>query len=332
MTDYAQTIKGKWQLITTYAYDDENRLVEVKIQKGHKTKEVSFTYDPLGRRISKTVGRADFEDEDEEDVEEDDKDKGKGKDDDKDKSKHGRPFQPRTTYYVYDDQNIIAEYDENNRLIASYIHGPNIDEPLSAEISRDWVYYHADGLGSITTLTSHMGNVVQRYEYDSFGNMQPTHRWIRQPFTYTAREFDPETGLYYYRARYYDAKVGRFITRDPIGFDGGDVNLYVYVKNNPVNWTDPNGLRNVWRPPTVEQIIIPNPANPDNRAPGASNPDSNRPHPKTCGWRCVSLCCDVDPCTGLCKSSGPWYVVDVNKCKCMKWVLENPRNCTPWFY
>jgi len=74
-----------------------------------------------------------------------------------------------------------------------------------------------------------MGNVVQKYEHDSFGNMRPTPRRIKQPYTYTAREFDPETGLYYYRARYYDAKAGRFITRDPIGFDGGDVNLYVYV-------------------------------------------------------------------------------------------------------
>ena len=237
-----QTIKNKWKIITNYTYDDENRLIEVRIQKGHKIKEVSFTYDPLGRRISKTVSREDFEDEDEEELDEDDKGKGKGKDDDKDKGKHGKPFQPRTTYYVYDDQNVIAEYDENNKLIASYVHGPNIDEPLSAKIKRDWIYYHADGLGSITTLTSHMGNVVQRYEYDSFGNMSLKPHFIKQPFTYTAREFDPETGLYYYRARYYDAKTGRFITRDPIGFDGGDANLYVYAGNNPVNWVDPLGL------------------------------------------------------------------------------------------
>ena len=238
-----QTIKNKWKIITTYAYDDENRLIEVKIQKGHKIKEVSFTYDPLGRRISKTVGRADFEDEDEEDAEDDDKDKGKGKDSDKEKGKHGKPFQSQTTYYVYDGQNIIAEYDENNRLIASYVHGPNIDEPLSAEIRRDWIYYHADGLGSITALTSHMGNVVQEYEYDSFGNMSLKPHFIKQPFTYTAREFDPETGLYYYRARYYAAKAGRFITRDPIGFKGG-INFYAYVKNNPLRYLDPSGMWN----------------------------------------------------------------------------------------
>jgi RHS repeat-associated protein len=126
-------------------------------------------------------------------------------------------------------------------VIASYVNGPNIDEPLSAEIRRDWIYYHADGLGSITALTSHMGNVVQKYEYDSFGNMSLKPHFIKQPYTYTGREFDPETGLYYYRARYYDTKAGRFISRDPIGFDGGDVNLYVYVGNNPINWIDPDG-------------------------------------------------------------------------------------------
>jgi RHS repeat-associated protein len=59
---------------------------------------------------------------------------------------------------------------------------------------------------------------------------------------YTGREWDPETGLYYYRARYYDPKVGRFISEDPIGFEGDDPNLYAYVEDDPVNWIDPSGL------------------------------------------------------------------------------------------
>jgi RHS repeat-associated protein len=63
---------------------------------------------------------------------------------------------------------------------------------------------------------------------------------VVQPYTYTAREYDTETGLYYYRARYYDPKAGRFITRDPIGFDGG-INQYAYVSNNPINFVDPTG-------------------------------------------------------------------------------------------
>jgi RHS repeat-associated protein len=87
-----------------------------------------------------------------------------------------------------------------------------------------------------------MGIMVQRYGYDSFGNQRPGVHPIKQPFAYTGREYDPETGMYYYRARYYDPKAGRFISRDPIGFAGGDINLYAYVGNNPVNLFDPFGL------------------------------------------------------------------------------------------
>jgi RHS repeat-associated protein len=90
-----------------------------------------------------------------------------------------------------------------------------------------------------------MGNAIQRYNYDndSFGNIQYTFPiWFIQPYTYTAREYDNETGLYFYRARYYDPRAGRFITRDPIGFKGG-INFYTYAWNNPVNWTDPLGLK-----------------------------------------------------------------------------------------
>jgi len=61
-------------------------------------------------------------------------------------------------------------------------------------------------------------------------------------YAYTGREWDKETGLYYYRARYYDPMEGRFISKDTISFSGGDVNLYGYVQNNPVNRTDPLGL------------------------------------------------------------------------------------------
>jgi len=61
------------------------------------------------------------------------------------------------------------------------------------------------------------------------------------PFMFTGREYDSETGLYFYRARYYDPAIGRFISEDPIGFEGGDLNLYAYVRNNPVNFSDPTG-------------------------------------------------------------------------------------------
>jgi len=83
---------------------------------------------------------------------------------------------------------------------------------------------------------------VQTYDYDSFGNPKTTTQTVTQPYTYTAREYDPETGLYFYRARQYDAKTGRFLQKDPIGFKAGDVNLFRYVKNRPTRLRDPLGL------------------------------------------------------------------------------------------
>ncbi|MGV1100661.1 RHS repeat domain-containing protein [Thiovibrio sp. JS02] len=102
-------------------------------------------------------------------------------------------------------------------------------------------FYHADGLGSIVSLTDAKNHVVQSYEYDSFGNMQHHGDEVKQPYAYTAREWDQETGLYFYRARYYDPQVGRFISKDPIGFAGG-INVYAYVSNNGVTLNDPFGL------------------------------------------------------------------------------------------
>lgn len=107
-------------------------------------------------------------------------------------------------------------------------------------------YYHADGLGSIIAITDSSGNVVQRYEYNSFGEItyQQDPNFV-QPYTYTGREYDQESGLYYYRARYYDAKIGRFLQQDPLwGYltNPQSLNRYPYVDNSPLNWIDPWGL------------------------------------------------------------------------------------------
>jgi len=201
---------------TTYTYDDENRLTGVQITSNNLTRQINFSYDPFGRRIKKTV------------------------------SPSGGGVGEETTTYVYDNHHIILEYDNSNNVKTRYTHGPTIDEPLAIEIKGTTTftpyYYHADGLGSIIVLTDTSGNIVQRYEYDSFGNQViTTNGNISQPYTFTSREYDTETEMYFYRARYYDSKVGRFVTKDPIGFDGG-INQYVYVLNNPMNRTDPDGL------------------------------------------------------------------------------------------
>ncbi len=100
--------------------------------------------------------------------------------------------------------------------------------------------YHADGLGSIVGLTDVNGNVAASYTYDSFGNLTASTGTVTNPFRYTAREFDTETGMYYYRARYYLQGVGRFASEDPLGT--WDKTAYAYVRANPVNFTDPLGL------------------------------------------------------------------------------------------
>jgi RHS repeat-associated protein len=101
-------------------------------------------------------------------------------------------------------------------------------------------YFHADGLGSITSLSNSAGTIANTYTYDSYGNLTASTGTLVNPFQYTARESDPETGLYYYRARYYDPQAGRFLSEDRARFQGGN-NFYPYVKNSPLVWIDPSG-------------------------------------------------------------------------------------------
>jgi RHS repeat-associated protein len=104
------------------------------------------------------------------------------------------------------------------------------------------VWSLADRLGSIDVLVNEQGIIVDQRTYDSFGNtLSQLDPNVKFRFGYTGRESDPETGLYYYRARYFDANVGQFISTDPIGFEAGDANLYRYVNNSSTLATDPTG-------------------------------------------------------------------------------------------
>jgi RHS repeat-associated protein len=103
-------------------------------------------------------------------------------------------------------------------------------------------YYHADGLGSITELTNQSGAVVQRYTYSSFGKIESElDSNFAQPYVYTSRELDQESGLSFYRTRNYDSSAGRFFQPDPIRFSGGP-SFYTYAENNPLYFVDPLGL------------------------------------------------------------------------------------------
>ena len=192
--------------ITYFYFDAENKLVQVDKYNSTPTliSSVSYAYDGFGRRVKKSVNGV-------------------------------------VMFYVYDNEDIRFETDGVGAIIAEYTHGPGIDEPLAMRRSGSNYYYHSNGLGSITALTNSTKAVVQSYVYDSFGQIISQTGSITNPYTFTGREYDPETGLYYYRARYDDARVGRFISEDPIGLAGG-INLYSYVHSNPVNFVDPWGL------------------------------------------------------------------------------------------
>lgn len=191
---------------TNYIWDVRNRLISIQ---GYKTDcpplSASFEYDALGRRIDKTI--------------------------------NGRSIQ-----YVYDGLDIVQEI-ENGLPSVNYIRTLNIDEPL-ARIKSDGTvrYYQQDALGNVIALTDTNGSVTTRYSYDPFGNVTISGETSDNPFQYTGRENDG-TGLYYYRARYYSPELQRFISEDPIALGSGDINFYVYVKNQPINLTDSLGLK-----------------------------------------------------------------------------------------
>src|SRR5262249_37631955 len=122
----------------------------------------------------------------------------------------------------------------------TYGHGPGVDEPLATvDGSGRTLFSHTDGLGSIVKTTDASGAITLTRQYDAWGNLEAGAG--QSGYAYTGREWDSETNLYYYRARYYDPQAGRFLSEDPIGFDGG-INFYAYVSANPVNMVDPGGL------------------------------------------------------------------------------------------
>jgi RHS repeat-associated protein len=142
-----------------------------------------------------------------------------------------------TVSYAYDSTSVLREASGGTSV--KYVHGPSIDEPLAVESGGVLSFFHGDALGSIVKRTDAGGTVDLTRQYDAWGKIEAG---AGEPgYAFTGREWDPDAGLYYYRARYYDAGVSRFLSEDPIHFKGG-LNFYSYVKNRPVNRIDPLGL------------------------------------------------------------------------------------------
>ena len=148
------------------------------------------------------------------------------------------------TRYIYDAVgNLLAEADGSNTITRYYIHGQGL---LAAVTPANATFcYHYDGVGSTVAITDGSQNVVTSYAYTPDGMILGENEAFAQPFKYVGQlgVMAESNGLYYMRARYYNPATGRFISEDPLGFGGGDVNLYVYVGNNPVLFVDPWGLK-----------------------------------------------------------------------------------------
>lgn len=209
-----------------YAYDEENRLTRVS-RTADSAIVGQYQYDALSRRVQKIANPAGV---------------------------------AATTRYFHDAARIVEEQDTSGATLATYVYGTYVDEVLTMSRPGQTYYYHQNTLWSVAALTDSAGNPVERYAYDAYGlaavttgvgaPVPPTpwgtpHSPTLNAYLFTGRQFDEETGLYFYRARFYDSVKGRLLQRDPLGYVAG-INLYEYVKGNPVNRVDPFGLEDIF--------------------------------------------------------------------------------------
>ncbi|MEJ1969110.1 MAG: RHS repeat-associated core domain-containing protein [Rhizomicrobium sp.] len=219
----------------TFAYDAENRLLTATVAGTTTT----YAYDPRGRRTARltpTVGGPRW---------------GTA-------TWGAFPWTaalagPGTTFFLDSGDDEIAELDPSGTVTRRFVPGPEIDEPIAMVTASTGAreYLHANHQGSIVATSDDTGALAEGpLTYDAYGacyagatNTPCAATGI--PYRFTGRRYDPETGLYYYRARYYDPGIGRFLQTDPVGY-GDDLDWYSYVGNDPTNENDPRGLEKLY--------------------------------------------------------------------------------------
>lgn len=201
--------------VTSFAYDAEDRLITIEMPDG---RQIRYEYDALGLRIEREISAGTL---------------------------------TTAVGYIYDGANILATADGSNNVVSVYTNGARIDEPLGMRRSDGIEFFlHADAVGSISAHSDTNGVLSERIEYSAYGlpvfvdvrGVPTTSSFSHtgSEFAFTAREFDSETGLYFFRARYYAPLIGRFLTEDAGELQNGTA-LYAYVGNNPIRRVDPMG-------------------------------------------------------------------------------------------
>jgi RHS repeat-associated protein len=198
-----------------YTYDNLNELTGVTDVSGTGTTlmQVTYVYDVFGQRIEKDVWT--------------------------------QAAGTTVTRYAHNENGQVwAQLNSSNGLATRYIRGNTVDELFARESSTGTVaWYLADHEGSVTNILDASGTVQDTITYDAYGKPTQTNPLFGDEFLYAEGQYDPETGLQYNLARYYNPQTGRWMSQDPMGFAAGDSDLYRYVGNAPTNATDPFGYR-----------------------------------------------------------------------------------------
>ncbi len=207
----------------SFAYDAENQLTNVFASNAWR---VGFVYDGLNRRrISRYYAW-----------------QGSGW------------AETNEVHYIYDGLLVLQERDTNNNPQVTYTRGLDLSLSrqgaggigglLARTDTNGSTYYHADGNGNITAMMDGNQNIVARYRYDGFGKL--LGKWgslaDANTYRYSSKDYDRNSGTYYYGFRFYEPNFQRWLNRDPIQERGG-INLYGFVGNNPQRWVDSFGLQ-----------------------------------------------------------------------------------------
>ncbi|WP_460090234.1 RHS repeat-associated core domain-containing protein [Pseudomonas sp. S2_E02] len=215
--------RGRAQtLVTEYRYDCQHRLIGLTRPDGQTA---SYQYDAFGRRIRKTVNG-------------------------------------EITEFFWQGDHLVAESSEHE--YRSYVYEPGTFRPLALLDGKGPkkacpFYYQLDHLGTPQELTDYSGDIVWSAQYDAYGKVAALtlagEDYLNQPLRFQGQYFDGESGLHYNRHRYYDPRLGRYLTPDPIKLAGG-LNQYQYVPN-PTGWVDPLGLTSNCPPPNKPGCEVP---------------------------------------------------------------------------